>query len=65
MLSSELDCAWTAGPVPAGTMFVLGDNRSASGDSRVHLCRDGRPDCADGPFVDIALIRGTVDESEL
>ena len=29
---------WQAGPVPAGSLFVIGDNRDSSSDSSVHVC---------------------------
>ncbi len=54
------NCAWVAGPVPAGTVFVLGDNRSASADSSVHLCTTMETDCTDVPYVDDSLIVGKV-----
>ncbi len=54
------NCDWRAGPVPAGTVFVLGDNRSASADSSVHLCTRMETDCTDVPYVDDSLIVGKV-----
>ena len=32
-------CDWSAGPVPADRLFVLGDNRDDSADSSFMLCR--------------------------
>jgi signal peptidase I len=54
-------CNWEVGPVPAGSMFVLGDNRGASADSRAHMCQEGAENCTKSPWVDVDLVTGTVD----
>ena len=54
-------CDWTAGPVPAGHIFVMGDNRWHSADSTVHLCRSEQTDCVPGhEYVANDLVVGKV-----
>jgi signal peptidase I len=56
-----IGCHWTAGPVPEGHIFVMGDHRDMSADSSYHMCRVTETECVPGDeYVPTDLVVGKV-----
>ena len=55
------NCDWSAGPIPAGHLFVMGDNRGHSADSSQHMCAPKATECVSGDeYVATDLVVGKV-----